>query len=58
VAVVTLPAVTENVADVEPCETIIEDGTLAAGAFDLDSNEEFSGTGYAVRLMFHSWTGC
>ena len=38
VAVVTLPAVTENVADVEPCGTVTDEGTLAAAALELDSD--------------------
>jgi len=37
VAVVTLPAVTENVADVEPCGTVTDEGTLATAEFELAS---------------------
>jgi len=38
VAVVTLPAVTENGADVEPCGTVTDEGTLAAAALELESD--------------------
>ena len=37
VAVVTLPALTENVADVEPCGTVTDEGTPAAAALELAS---------------------
>jgi hypothetical protein len=37
VTVVTPPAVTENVADTDPCGTVIDEGTLATAAFELDS---------------------
>ena len=38
VAVVTLAVVTENVAEVEPCGTVTDAGTLAAAAFELESD--------------------
>ncbi len=38
VEVVTLPVVTENVADVEPCGTATEAGTAAAVEFELESD--------------------
>jgi hypothetical protein len=34
---VTLPAVTEIVAEVEPCGTVTDEATLATAAFELDS---------------------
>jgi hypothetical protein len=37
VAVLTLPAATVKLAEVEPCRTVTDDGTLAAGEFELDS---------------------
>ena len=38
VDVVTLPVVTENVAEVEPCGTVTDAGTLAAVEFELESD--------------------
>jgi hypothetical protein len=38
VTVVTLPAITENVAEVKPCGTVTEAGTLAAAEFELESD--------------------
>ncbi len=38
VAVVTLPVVTENAAEVEPCGTVTDAGTLAAVEFELESD--------------------
>jgi len=38
VAVDTVPVVTENVADVEACATVIDAGTLAAVEFELESD--------------------
>ena len=38
VAVVTLPVVTENVAELEPCGTVTETGTLAAAELELESD--------------------
>jgi hypothetical protein len=37
VAVVTLPAVTGNVAELKPCGTFTEEGTLATALFELES---------------------
>jgi hypothetical protein len=37
VAVVTVPAVTVNVADIEPCATVTLEGTLAAVVLELES---------------------
>jgi hypothetical protein len=34
---VTLPAVTENVAEVAPCGTVTDAATLTTAAFELDS---------------------
>jgi hypothetical protein len=38
VALVTLPAFTENVADAAPCATVTVCGTLAAAGFELESD--------------------
>jgi hypothetical protein len=38
VAVATVPVVTGNVAEVEPCEMVTEAGTLAAVEFELESD--------------------
>jgi hypothetical protein len=38
VAAVTALVVTENVAEVEPCGTVTETGTLAAAVFELESD--------------------
>jgi hypothetical protein len=38
VAVVTPPAVTENVADTDPSGTVTDEGTLATATFELDSD--------------------
>jgi hypothetical protein len=38
VEAVTLPAVTGNVAEVEPAGTVTEDGTLAAVVLELESD--------------------
>lgn len=38
VATVTLPPVTENVADVDPCGTVTVAGTLAPAVFELESD--------------------
>ena len=37
-AAFTLPVVTEKVAEVKPCATVTEAGTLAAEAFELESD--------------------
>jgi hypothetical protein len=38
VAVVTLPALTENATDVAPCATVTVWGTLAAAGFELPND--------------------
>jgi hypothetical protein len=38
VGVATLPVVTENVAEVEPCGTVTDAGTLAPVEFELESD--------------------
>jgi hypothetical protein len=38
VEALTVPVVTENVAEVEPCGTVTDAGTLAAVEFELDSD--------------------
>jgi hypothetical protein len=38
--VLTLPVLTENVAEVEPAGTVTEDGTLAAVVLELESDTE------------------
>lgn len=40
VGAVTLPAITENVADVAPCGIVIVAGTLAAVVLELESNTD------------------
>jgi hypothetical protein len=40
VDVLTLPVLTENVAEVEPAGTVTEDGTLAAVVLELESDTE------------------
>jgi hypothetical protein len=40
VELLTLPAVTVNVAEVEPCGTVTVAGTLAAEVFELESDTD------------------
>jgi hypothetical protein len=50
-AVFTLPVVTKKVAELAPCATIIDAGTLAAKEFELESMTTAPPTGApAVRL--------
>jgi hypothetical protein len=51
VAVFTLPVITEKVAELVPCATVIDAGTLAAEEFELESVTRVPPTGAAaVRL--------
>ena len=38
VVILTIPVVTVNVAEVEPCGTVTNDGTLLTAAFELDND--------------------